>query len=148
MKESSWRLSGSSFSISTSARSIPPPTFAINFASLVLIIEREICVLLEDTDLAHPLGTDPTRGDVRDAPILETEARVGDVFAPAQDRHANRINRLHRRPDEMQNDFQVVDHEIEHDTDVGAAIRKRRKPMRFDETRMGQTCLERAQARD
>ena len=47
----------------------------------------------------------------------------------------------------MQNDFQVVDHEIEHDADVGAAIRERRKPMRFDETRMGQPCFERAQDR-
>ena len=45
----------------------------------------------------------------------------------------------------MQNDFQVVDHEIEHDTDVGAAIWKRRKAMRFNEARMGEQCLERAQ---
>jgi hypothetical protein len=39
------------------------------------------------------------------------------------------------------NDFQVVNHEIEHDTDVGAAIWKRRKAMRFNEARMGQTRL-------
>ena len=121
---------------------------AINFASLVLVIEREICVFLEDANLPHSLGTDSTRGDVGHAAILETKPRVGDVFAPTQDRHADRIDRLHGRPDEMQNDFRVVDHEIEHDADVGAAIWKRRKAMRFDETRMGQARFERAQARD
>ena len=47
----------------------------------------------------------------------------------------------------MQNDFQIVDHEIEHDADVGAAIWIRRKAMRFDEARMGQPRLERAQHR-
>src|SRR5712691_7433106 len=45
----------------------------------------------------------------------------------------------------MQNDFQVVNHEIEHDTDVGAPIWKRREPMRLDKARMRQTRLERAQ---
>src|SRR4030095_1732387 len=45
----------------------------------------------------------------------------------------------------MQNDFQVVDHEIEDDANVSAAIWKRRKAMRLDEARMGQARLERAQ---
>ena len=120
----------------------------INFAGLILIIEREIGVLLEDANLAHPLRADPARGDVGDAAVLETQPRIGDVFAPAQDRHADGIDRLHRRPNEMQNNFQIVNHEIEHDADVGAAIRKRRKPVRLDEARMRQARLERAQAPD
>src|SRR5438105_1160447 len=47
----------------------------------------------------------------------------------------------------MQNYFQVVDHEIEHHADIGAAIRKWRKPMRLDEARMREARLERAQHR-
>ena len=47
----------------------------------------------------------------------------------------------------MQNDFEIVNHQIEHDADVGAAIWIRRESMRFDETRMHQSRLERAQDR-
>ena len=47
----------------------------------------------------------------------------------------------------MQNDFEIVNHQIEDDTDVGAAIWVRRETMRFDKTRMGQSRFERAQHR-
>src|SRR5947209_8833345 len=47
----------------------------------------------------------------------------------------------------MQNDLEIVNHQIEHDADVGAAIWIRRESMRFDETRMRQSRLERAQDR-
>jgi hypothetical protein len=33
---------------------------SIHITALILIIEREICVLLKNADLAHPLRTDPT----------------------------------------------------------------------------------------
>jgi hypothetical protein len=70
------------FSISTSDLGTFDSTadLSINFASLVLV-SSERYASSEDTNLTHPLGTDPTRGDVRDAPILESEARVGNVFA-------------------------------------------------------------------
>ena len=45
----------------------------------------------------------------------------------------------------MQNDFQIVNHEIEHDTNLLAAIRIWGKTMRFDETRMGQSLFQRVQ---
>src|SRR5438105_11889848 len=47
----------------------------------------------------------------------------------------------------MQDYFQVVNHEIEHHADVGAPIRKWRKPMRLDEARMREARLERAEHR-
>jgi hypothetical protein len=43
---------------------------------------------------------------------------------------------------EMQNDFQIVDHEIEDHTNVSAAFGVRRKPMRFNKTRMRQVLFE------
>ena len=147
MKEASWRLSGSSRSISTSSRVNPFRGAPIHFAALILIIEREIGVLLEDADLPHLLGADPAGGDVRHAAILETEPRIRDVFAAAQDRHADGVDRLHGRTDEMQNDFEIVDHQVEHDSDIGAAIRIRRKPMRLDEARIRQAFFQRAQDR-
>ena len=54
---------------------------------------------------------------------LETQPRVGDVFAPAQHRHPHGIDICQGRTDQMQNDFQIVNHEIEHDADLRAAIR-------------------------
>ena len=44
----------------------------------------------------------------------------------------------------MQNDFEIMDHKIENHTDIGAALRIRRKSMCFYETRVGQMFLERA----
>ena len=42
----------------------------------------------------------------------------------------------------MQDDLEIMNHEIEHDPDIGAAIWIRRKPMRFDEARMSQAGLD------
>src|SRR6202022_1577529 len=45
----------------------PSPRAPVDFSSLILIIQREISVLLKNANLAHPLGTDAARGNVRDA---------------------------------------------------------------------------------
>src|SRR5207245_6015953 len=75
----------------------------INLAALFFVIEREIGVLLKNADLAHPFGTDATRSDIRDAAVFERNPRVRDVFAAAQRRHADGLERLHRRSPELQN---------------------------------------------
>ena len=52
------------------------------------------------------------------------------------------MNRLHRRADKVQDHFEVVDHQVEHDADLGAAWvqafalrRIGREPVRLDEAR-------------
>src|SRR5438309_224565 len=45
----------------------------------------------------------------------------------------------------MQNDFQIVNHQIENNTDLRAAIWIRREAMRFDKTRMTQALFQRAE---
>src|SRR5437588_8795425 len=118
---------------------------SIDFAAMFFVIEREISVFLKNADLAHPLGADPARRYVRDATVFEMDARIGNVFAFAQNRNPDRVDALHRRAHKMQNNFEVVDHQIENDANVGAAIWIRREPMRFDKARMGESCFERAQ---
>src|SRR5438045_8000603 len=59
----------------------------INFSALFFVIERQIRVLLENPDLAHPLRTDPARGHVRHATIFKTNSRIPDFFPPAQNRN-------------------------------------------------------------
>ncbi len=145
MKAASSRLSGSSRSISTASLMIWPSVAAVDFAALILVIEREIGVLLEDANLAHALRTDAAGSDVGDAAVLETQARIRDILAAAQHRHADGLDRLHGRAHEMEDDLEIVNHEIEHDADIGAAIRIRGEAMRLDETRMREPFFERAQ---
>src|ERR1700693_4435172 len=61
----------------------PSSRAPVDFAALILIIQREISVPLKISNLAHPLGTGAAGGNVRDAAILETHPRVRDVFAAA-----------------------------------------------------------------
>ena len=116
----------------------------IDFAALFFIIEREISVLLKNADLAHPLRTDAAGSDICDTAILKSHPRVRDIFAAAQDRHTDSVDGLHGRAHEVQNNLEIVNHEIEHDADVRAAFRIRREPVRFDKARMRQSFLERA----
>src|SRR5437667_10894768 len=48
----------------------PPPNAPIDLAGLILRIQREIRVLLENPDLAHELGTDAARGNLRHATLI------------------------------------------------------------------------------
>src|SRR5262249_32146223 len=82
----------------------------IDFTALVLIIEREIRVFLENSDLAHSLRADPAGGHIRHATVFETEPRVGDIFAGAKHGHTDRVNAAKRRAHKIQNDFQIVNH--------------------------------------
>src|SRR6266516_875970 len=123
------------------AGSVAPNLFSnasVDFAALILIIERDVRVLLKNANLAHALRTDAARGHICYASILEMQSHVGDVFTSAKHRHSHRIDTPQGRTHEMQNNFQIMDHQIENDTDVGTAFRVRPEPMRFDEPRMRQ----------
>src|SRR6266404_9333315 len=61
----------------------PPSDTAIDLATLILIIERKIGVLLKHSNLTHPLGTDAAGSDICHASVLEAQPRIGDVFATA-----------------------------------------------------------------
>src|SRR5947207_1326835 len=103
-----------------------PPLSPVNLAALILIIERKVGVLLKDANLPHSLGADSTGGDVGNAAARKSQSRVGNIFPAAKDGHAHGIDALDRRPHQMQNDFQIMNHEIEDDADISAAIWIRR----------------------
>src|SRR6266566_266041 len=79
----------------------PASNTPVNFATLILIIEREIYVLLKNANLSHAFGTDATGRYVCYATIAETQPRICNVFAAAQNRNAHRIDALHGRTNEM-----------------------------------------------
>ena len=89
---------------------------------LLLQIERQIGVVLEDAHLALGLQADAAGRGIGDAAVREADARVGDVDLVGEHRRADRIDGRDRRADDRLHDIDVVDHQVEHDVHVGAAL--------------------------
>src|SRR5438552_5917229 len=124
-----------------------PSLFPVNFAALSLIIEREIGVLLKDANFAHSLRADSAGSNVRNAAACKSQSCVGNIFSAAEHGHAYGIDVFDGRTHQMQNDLQIMNHQIEDDSDIGAAIRIGRESMCFDKSRMSEPLLECAQDR-
>jgi hypothetical protein len=62
-------------------------------------------------------------------------------------RGADRVDRFDRRTDQALDQVDVVDHQVEHDVDVGAAFLERRQAMRLDELRRAQRARQREDRR-
>ncbi len=71
-------------------------------------------------------------------PLRELEARVRDVDAARQHRHADRFDRLDFGVHQGQDDVDIVDHQVEDDVDVEAPLGKRSQAMDLDEPRIAQ----------
>src|SRR5665213_627012 len=121
---------------------------AIDESFLHAVIERDVAGIgraAKDADLAHPLRADAAGGEVGDAAIGEAQAHVGDVLTLAQHGNAHAIHAGDGRFHEREDHVEVVDHQIQHDADVGAARGKRRQAMALDEFRLGGDGLEKCE---
>ncbi len=87
----------------------------------------------EEPDLLHDLSRDPARGDVRHTAARECQTGVGDVHLVRENRHPHGVHGLDRGADEMENDIEVVDHQIEDDIHIRAPFEKRVEAVGFDE---------------
>src|SRR5439155_4958788 len=94
-----------------------------------------------ESNLPHAIAADAAGGQVRDAAVREPHARVRDVDASRQHRDADRLDGLDVGVHNRQHDVEVVDHQIEDDVDVEAALGKRPEAVDFDEARVGQQSL-------
>ena len=99
----------------------------------VLEVDRNVAVGLEHAQLAHRLRAHAARGHVGDAAVRELDACVGDVDPAGEHRDAVRAHLDYWRVDERQDDVEVMNHQVEHDVDVGAARLERREPVAFHE---------------
>ena len=97
----------------------------VNFSSLILIVKGEIGVLLKHAELAHFFRADSAHREIRNTAVLETESCIGNVFTSAQHGNANSIDALDRRADKMQNNLEIVYHEVEDNPDLDASVRIR-----------------------
>src|SRR5581483_10666239 len=55
----------------------------VNFAGLILVIERQVRVFLKNADLSDALGTDAAGSYIRHAAIFEMQPGISDIFSPA-----------------------------------------------------------------
>ena len=116
-------------------------------AFLGLVVEGEVGVVLEDAEFAEFFGADAAGGDIGDAASFEADACVGDVFASGEDGDPDGVDAFDGAFDEVEDDFEVVDHEIEDDADVDGAVGEGGEPVGFDEDRAGETGFEETEDR-
>ena len=69
--------------------------------------------------LALRPGADATGGDAGDATVFKADAGVDDVLMTAKGHRAQGVDIVDGGADQRQNQVEVMDHEIQHATDVG-----------------------------
>src|SRR5688572_27266572 len=84
----------------------------------ILEIDGNISVGHEHAHLSLDFLTDPAGRDVGYTAVLECDTRVGDVDVASQYRHTLGIDTLDLTVDQIQNDIDIVDHEVEYYADV------------------------------
>ena len=101
------------------------------------VVDRHVRRRLEEADLPHAIAADAAGRQVGDAAVGEPQPRVGDVDAAVSTGTPTASIDSTSDCDQRQHDVEVVNHQIEHDVDVEAALGKRAEPMDFDEPRIG-----------
>lgn len=105
-------------------------------------VEGQVTFILENADFAKFFGADAGSVDVGDAAIGELDAGIGDILFSAEDVDADGIDALHRGTDELLNNADIMDHEIEDNADLGAALDERGQAIGGDIERLSNIFLE------
>ena len=113
----------------------PRPDQPPHLELLRRVVDRDVRVGLEQPDLPDTIAADAARRQIRDAAGRKPQPDVRDVDARRQHRHTDSVDRHHRRIDDRQDHVEIVDHQVEHDVDVEAALRERAEPVHLDEAR-------------
>ena len=104
---------------------------------LLAVVDRDVGVGLKDADLALALERDAAGRDVGDTAVGEAQARVGDVDVLREHLDAHPLDALDAVVHHAQDHVEVVDHQVEDDVDIGAALAERRQAVALDEARPG-----------
>ena len=110
-----------------------------------LQIGRDIHVGLKDAQLSHRRLAHAARRQVGDATVGEFDARVGDIDVTGEHAKAARrdVGRLGAR--QRAGEIEVMDHEVEHHVDLGAAPLESGEALGLDEHRAVHARLHRAE---
>jgi hypothetical protein len=115
---------------------------AEDLSCLFLVVEGQVAIFLEHADLAEFLWADSRGGDIGDAAVLEAEAGIGDVLAAGEDWHAYGVDGHDGGADEVEDDLEVMDHEVQHHADICGAVGEGREAVCLDEARVGEAVFE------
>ena len=105
----------------------------IELGFLLREVDADVGARLEEAHLADGIEADAAGGEVGDATRREREADVGDVDARRQHRHADRLDGRDLGADGREQHVEVVDHQVEHDVDVEAALAEAAEAVHLDE---------------
>ena len=118
---------------------------AINEAFLGAVIEGDITgdrAAAKDADFARALRADAAGGEIGHAAVGEAEPGIGDVLGLAEDGNADGLDTGHSGAHQTEHDIQIVNHQVQHNADVGAAIGEGGKAIGFNEARIGGDLLQ------
>ena len=108
----------------------------VEIATALRQIHREVARGLEHPELPGPLERHAAGGHVCHRTVREFDARVRDVHVRGKDCHTGRPDLGDIGPHQLEDQVQVVDHQVEDDGDIGPAGLKRRQPIGLEETRL------------
>ena len=77
------------------------------------VVNGNVLMRLEESELADPFRADATGGEVGDASGFELDADVGDVHLWGKDGQADSMQVSHGRMRKIEDDVEVVDHQVE-----------------------------------
>jgi hypothetical protein len=85
---------------------------------------------------AHRRGVNAAGLQVGHAAVRERHPRLRQIFVAAENGHAQRLDRSHRRPYQGQHQIEIVNHQIEHHADIGGAAGEPAVALAGDEFRL------------
>src|SRR4029077_7097685 len=89
--------------------------------ALLLVIQRKIGIFLKDSYFPHFFGAHAACSNVCDAPALKANSGIRDIFPLAENRDSHGVDTLHGRPDKVQNDLQIMNHEVKNNSDFNTS---------------------------
>src|SRR5690625_336012 len=123
------------------------PIFPDQMSALVHEIERKIGGRLEDADFTEFFLADTAGIEIGDTSVFKKDPRIRDILGRRQNIYTDAIDPLDRRFHQLQKDTDIVNHQIEDDTDFGPAQLKRREPIGGNVTRLIDRLLEKCHDR-
>ena len=105
-------------------------------------IDTGIALRRPDAHFPPGSGAGPAGRDVRHAAVRKMQAGIGHIFVAAEQGNAQRFQPAHGRPDQSQQEIQIVNHQIQYDADIGRPACERAQALALDELGLKRVFLE------
>src|ERR1044071_3825543 len=106
--------------------------FVKNLRPALVIVDRNVGIRLKKTDLPFAFERHAARRDIRNTTVSEFDSSIGDIRPLREHGHSPRFDACRRRPHQTGDHINVMNHQIEYDIDIRAALDERRQTMALD----------------